>query len=1096
MKKRVVVTVAFIFSLFLLNLVLAEVVSEDLHLNIQTTNTTGGVVTGTFSFVFNISTTSDCSTIIYSNSTTKTTDMRGIISYYLPNVSLNYSQQYYLCYYRDGSLKDATKIVRTPYSFRAKNITLSGVEPDSNLDASGYNITANYYFGNGTYLKDVNDTLSQLNCGNGQVVKWNDPSNVWYCSDVAPSGTGDIDAVNTVDDYLEGGQTSGTVNLSIDETKLNQTIDSRISTNNASIVNWATSTFAQIANLINLIGNWSADKPNYYNTTQIVEINTSMKNYVDFQNTSQTNYIAENNASIVNWATSTFTSLATVVAAIGNWSDDKPNYYNTTQIVEINTSVTNTINSVGSRWEANYTNMQGDCGAGYFSIGFYSNGTIQCSAGTASETDPMWTANWTNVAFENQANTFGAYNQTFDTNTLFIDSNNNAIGIGTASPTENLTVAGSVSFLGNRVMMRNFAGRQKTILLFQFPGAYTGYTTSEAFDFIIHDSVDYDTYSAMNVLINRDGTGNTQSWGQDDGNNYLVRIKTYNDSGTISVYAVTDNYVDLFTLSMRYNRDFNAFIGTEVGSDSYTPPGTLVYDSSLSTNKWTSGTPSNSSTLTMMGGKVGIGTSSPQRPLHVAGNILANGTINATTDVCIEGGNCLSGVITTGGETDPKWSANYTAYNESWSSTYNATTNASINNYIVYTNGTMKSYVDATDLAINTSNNNYILWVNSTNGVGSGAYNDTWINTTFYNTTQIVEINTSMQNYVIYTNGTMKSYVDAVDLAINTSNNNYILVVNGTMKDYVDAVNLAINESNNNYIAQNNQSVNNYINAVGSRWEANYTNMQGDCGAGSYAIGVFPNGTVQCSLDSTASESDPYWAANWTAFNESWSTTTNTSYVPYTGANKNIDLGNNNFTVNGTTLFVNTNNGRVSMGGDFPSASTAHKLFVNGTVGGVQIGNAFNYAGTSFLDLSVGSTTGNSRFLFGQSNSNYGGMIWNYNANPALAYLSIFSRTSSYPIMYFMYDGNVGIGTASPFSSTKLHVNGSILANGTINATTDVCIEGGTCLSAKLNLSGGTMTGNLNLSANVNLTMNGGNQIGSNVTCVIIKGMTSTLEIC
>jgi len=424
------------------------------------------------------------------------------------------------------------------------------------------------------------------------------------------------------------------------------------------------------------------------------------------------------------------------------------------------------------------------------------------------------------------------------------------------------------------------------------------------------------------------------------------------------------------------------------------------------------------------------------------------------------------------------------------------TINTSNNNYIVYTNGTMKAYVDATDLAINTSNNNYILWVNSTNGVGSGAYNDTWINTTFYNTTQIVEINTSMQNYVIYTNGTMKSYVDAVDLAINTSNNNYILVVNGTMKDYVDAVNLAINESNNNYIAQNNQSVNNYINAVGSRWEANYTNMQGDCGAGSYAIGVFPNGTVQCSLDSTASESDPYWAANWTAFNESWSTTTNTSYVPYTGANKNIDLGNNNFTVNGTTLFVNTNNGRVSMGGDFPSASTAHKLFVNGTVGGVQIGNAFNYAGTSFLDLSVGSTTGNSRFLFGQSNSNYGGMIWNYNANPALAYLSIFSRTSSYPIMYFMYDGNVGIGTASPFSSTKLHVNGSILANGTINATTDVCIEGGTCLSAKLNLSGGTMTGNLNLSANVNLTMNGGNQIGSNVTCVIIKGMTSTLEIC
>ncbi|MGY4884090.1 MAG: hypothetical protein ACP5NZ_00745, partial [Nanobdellota archaeon] len=41
-----------------------------------------------------------------------------------------------------------------------------------------------------------------------------------------------------------------------------------------------------------------------------------------------------------------------------------------------------------------------------------------------------------------------------------------------------------------------------------------------------------------------------------------------------------------------------------------------------------------------------------------------------------------------------------------------------------------------------------------------------------------------------------------------------------------------------------------------------------------------------------------------------------------------------------------------------------------------------------------------------------------------------------------------------------------------------------------------TDTGNLNLSANINLTMNGGNQIGSNVTCVQIKGATSILEVC
>jgi len=70
-----------------------------------------------------------------------TTDNRGIISYYLPNVSLDYDQQYYLCYYRDGALKDSSKIARTPYSFRAQNITLSGVEIDQNLDMGAYNIT-------------------------------------------------------------------------------------------------------------------------------------------------------------------------------------------------------------------------------------------------------------------------------------------------------------------------------------------------------------------------------------------------------------------------------------------------------------------------------------------------------------------------------------------------------------------------------------------------------------------------------------------------------------------------------------------------------------------------------------------------------------------------------------------------------------------------------------------------------------------------------------------------------------------------------------------------------------------------------------------
>lgn len=42
-------------------------------------------------------------------------------------------------------------------------------------------------------------------------------------------------------------------------------------------------------------------------------------------------------------------------------------------------------------------------------------------------------------------------------------------------------------------------------------------------------------------------------------------------------------------------------------------------------------------------------------------------------------------------------------------------------------------------------------------------------------------------------------------------------------------------------------------------------------------------------------------------------------YVPYTGSNQNIDLGDNNFSVNGSTLFVNSNSGNVGIGTDSPS---------------------------------------------------------------------------------------------------------------------------------------------------------------------------------
>ena len=52
------------------------------------------------------------------------------------------------------------------------------------------------------------------------------------------------------------------------------------------------------------------------------------------------------------------------------------------------------------------------------------------------------------------------------------------------------------------------------------------------------------------------------------------------------------------------------------------------------------------------------------------------------------------------------------------------------------------------------------------------------------------------------------------------------------------------------------------------------------------------------------------------------------SFVPYTGATADLDLGNNNLVVNGSTFFVNSTSGNVGIGTSSPTA----KLYINGTI--------------------------------------------------------------------------------------------------------------------------------------------------------------------
>jgi len=144
MSNKILIILGIIL---IIGLVGAAPILDELHLNLQTTDANGNIITGTFNFVFNISTSNTCTPVIYSNSATLTTDSRGIISYYLQNTNLNYQNQYYLCYYRDGNLIETSKIARTPYSFTTKNVTTSGIIANSNLNLGGYNSTASWFKG-------------------------------------------------------------------------------------------------------------------------------------------------------------------------------------------------------------------------------------------------------------------------------------------------------------------------------------------------------------------------------------------------------------------------------------------------------------------------------------------------------------------------------------------------------------------------------------------------------------------------------------------------------------------------------------------------------------------------------------------------------------------------------------------------------------------------------------------------------------------------------------------------------------------------------------------------------------------------------------
>jgi len=173
MRKEVLLVVFLLMVFLFVGFISAASISNDIHLNVQVLYSNGTIHPGTYTFTFNISNSSDCNVtnVVYNSTQIIATDSNGVVSVYLQNVTLPFDQQYWLCYYRDGSLIETDKFTRSPYAFRAEYVNLSGVGVDTNLNLSAYNATANYGFFNflGTLINPIGSIFANRITTSGNI---------------------------------------------------------------------------------------------------------------------------------------------------------------------------------------------------------------------------------------------------------------------------------------------------------------------------------------------------------------------------------------------------------------------------------------------------------------------------------------------------------------------------------------------------------------------------------------------------------------------------------------------------------------------------------------------------------------------------------------------------------------------------------------------------------------------------------------------------------------------------------------------------------------------------------------------------------------
>src|SRR3989339_842841 len=224
------------------------------------------------------------------------------------------------------------------------------------------------------------------------------------------------------------------------------------------------------------------------------------------------------------------------------------------------------------------------------------------------------------------------YNFTFDGGTLFVDGSNGYVGIGTTSPQAILHT--QTTGTGNKT------------------GLIVGRNTANTNDIssIVFNSADLGDQGAIDSIILSGSTAD-------------LAFRTRTASAlTEKVRITTTGYVGIGTttphskLEVKDTAPFITINGTGANSE----PGLKIQNDARGWQFYVAGGDADKLYIrdttvpaTRMviddSGYVGIGTTTPQQKLDVVGNINSTGFINATTDLCIQGGACLSSVSASAG---------------------------------------------------------------------------------------------------------------------------------------------------------------------------------------------------------------------------------------------------------------------------------------------------------------------------------------------------------------------------------------------------------------------------------------------------------------